>query len=347
MMKKLFALLLASLMLLSCVACSSGSKSETQAPNEEKTAETEAAETETADTVVRTPQDIHVATGTSTGVGFITVSTVGSLLAKSYPEYTIVPEITTGGAENINMLLSGDAQLASCMLDDAIACNNMERKWEGNDAAKDSLYYVTNSYLTSITQFTPKSTGAKELSDLKGMRVGVASGTMANYYWKFLLEAYGMQESDFAKVEVMGIKDLLVAIQDGTLDYGVHVASTPNTSIQDTALSVGLNILTMSDEVINKMIELNPSFQKFTITKDKYDSDFDANTVGVHNVYVCTADADEQMIYDLVKTIDENNDTLKAAHPQAGEVGQKVMENQLLPFHPGAERYYKEIGLVK
>lgn len=341
-MKKQFALLLAVLTLLSCAACSGGSKSDAPAPGSP-----EPAEMETSGTAVRTPQDIHVATGTSTGVGFITVSTVGSLLAKEYPEYTIVPEITTGGAENINMLLSGDAQLASCMLDDALACNNMERKWDGDSAAKDALYYVTNSYLTSITQFSPKSTGAKELSDLKGKRVGVASGTMANYYWKYLLQAYGMEESDFAKVEVMGIKDLLVAIQDGTLDYGVHVASTPNTGIQDTALSVGLNILTMSDDVIKRMIELNPCFQKYTITKDKYDSDFDANTVGVHNVYVCTADADEQMIYDLVKTIDTNHDTLQAAHPQAGEVSQKVMENQLLPFHPGAERYYKEVGLVK
>lgn len=338
-MKKLLSLFLAVLMVLACAACSSSGNGAAGTSGSAAAA--------SGSSVTRTPQDIHIATGTSTGVGFITVSTIGSLLSKSYPEYSIVPEITTGGAENINMLLSGDAQMASCMLDDALACNSMDRKWKDNEAAKDSLYYVTNSYLTCITQFTPKATGAKELSDMKGKRIGVASGTMANYYWKYLLEAYGMTESDFAKVDVMGIKDILVAIQDGTLDYGVHVASTPNTSIQDTALSVGLNILTMSDEAIDKMIALNPSFQKATITKDSYDSDFDANTVGVHNVYVCKADADEQMIYDFVKTIDENHDTLAAAHPQAGEVGQKVMENQLLPFHPGAERYYKEIGLIK
>lgn len=345
-MKKGFCTLLAALVLLTCTACSGGAPDSSQ--NTPSNMPQNSPQTgEPADAVVRTPQDIHIATGTSTGVGFITVSTLGSLLGKACPEYTIIPEITTGGAENINMLLSDDAQMASCMLDDAIACNQMERKWEGVAEAENALCYVTNSYLTSITQFSPKSTGAKELSDLRGMRIGVASGTMANYYWKYLLEAYGMTESDFSKVEIMGIKDLLVAIQDGTLDYGVHVASTPNTSIQDTALSVGLNILTMSDEVIDKMTALNPSFQKFTISKDKYESDFDANTVGVHNVYVCKADADEQMIYDFVKTIDENNDTLLAAHPQAGEVGQKVLENQLLPFHPGAERYYREIGLVQ
>lgn len=331
-MKRTLGTLLAILMLFSCTACG-----ETQ----------QEASVEGSDGVLRTAQSIHIATGTSTGVGFITVSTLGSLLAQDYPEYTIVPEITTGGAENINMLLSGDAQIASCMLDDAIACNNMERNWKDDESAKNALYYMTNSYLTSITQFTPKTTGAKELPDLKGKRIGVASGTMANYYWQYLLEAYGLTEDDFASVEVMGIKDLLTAIQDGTLDYGVHVASTPNTSIQDTALTVGLNILTMSDDIIEKMVELNPSFQKYTIAKDKYDSDFDANTVGVYNVYVCKADADEQMIYDLVKTIDQGHDTLAAAHPQAGEVGQEVLSNQLIPFHPGAERYYKEIGLIQ
>lgn len=342
-MKKLFSFLLVAVMLLSFTACSgSGGKTTT-------TPASTSGNSKATESVTRTPQSIHIATGTSTGVGYITVSTIGALLSKIHPEYAIVPEITTGGAENINMLLAGDAQIASCMLDDALACNNQERKWTDNADAKDSLYYITNSYLTSITQFSPKSTGAKELSDLKGKRIGVASGTMYNYYWGYLLEAYGMTEADFAKVEVMTIKDLLVAIQDRTLDYGVHVASTPNTGIQDTALSVGLNILTMSDEVINKMIELNPSFQKYTITKDKYESDFDANTLGVHNVYVTRGDVDEQMIYDFVKCISENNETLAAAHPQAGEVGmsEKVLPNQLIPFHPGAERYYKEIGLIK
>ncbi len=116
------------------------------------------------------------------------------------------------------------------------------------------IRYVTNSCLTGTTQFSLKSTGARELSGLRGKRIGVASGAMANYYWKYLLEACGMTESDFGKVEVMGIKDLLVAIQDGTLT---------------------------------------------------------------------------------------------AAHPQAGEVGRKVLENRLLPFHPGAERYYNEIGLAQ
>lgn len=343
-MKRLVGIVLVAAMLLGCVACSTSSTTTST-----DTAPSTQGESTTETAVTRTPQDIHIATGTSTGVGFITVSTIGSMLSKEYSEYTVVPEITTGGAENINMLLAGDAQMASCMLDDAIACNNQERKWADNASAKDALYYITSSYLTSITQFAPKSTGAKELSDLRGKRVGVASGTMANYYWKYLLEAYGMTEADFAKVEVMGIKDLLTAIQDGTLDYGVHVASTPNTSIQDTALAVGLNILTMSDEAINKMIALNPSFQKYTITADKYESDFDANTVGVNNVYVCTADADEQMVYDFVKCLTENNEALSAAHPQAGEVGKldSVLPNQLIPFSPGAERYYKEIGLIK
>lgn len=336
-MKKVRIFAVALLVSTVCTACGT--------PDKKQEGETYADHAGT----VRQSQNIHVACGTSTGVNYLTVTTIGALLGKEHPEYTLTPEITTGGAENIGLLLGGEAQIASAMIDDIVACNENGRKWENTPETKDSLRYITSGNRTSITQFARKDSGIKEFSDAKGKRVAVSSGTMYNYYWPMMLEAYGLTEEDFDKVSVIGLKDILTAVQDGVVDYGVHVSSTPNASIQDTSLSVGLNILNMDDEIINKLIEINPCFMKFTIPEDTYDSDFDANTVCLYNAYVTTADVDQQMVYNFIKCLTENNDALKAAHSQAGDIGklENVLVNQRIPFSEGAERYYKEIGLIK
>lgn len=298
-------------------------------------------------TVNRQPMSVSIGCGTSTGVGYITASTVGSLLSSKYPTYQCKPEVTTGGAENIRLLLNGDIQLCSAMLDVATNAYKGTREWDAK--SKGKLRYITSGNMTTLTQFARKESGAKELPDLKGKNIGVASGTTAQFYWKYLLEAYGLTDKDFKSVKVLGIKDILTAMQDGSIDYGVHTTSVPNSSIQDTAMTVGLNVLTMSDDICEKLIKANPGFEKTKITKETYTSDFDAQTVGVRNVYVCLSDSDDQLVYDWTKTIDENQKALVQAHPGAGQYGkhENVLNCQKFPFHPAAERYYKEVGLLK
>ncbi len=344
MKKSLLWILIAALLVL-CTGCSAGpgQPSSTQTSS----GQTAPAQSSSGDAVVRTPMTINVGCGTSTGVGYITASTVGSLLSAQYPEYQVKPEITTGALENIRLIHSGVAQLASAMSDVALAAYEGNREFDAS--TKDSIRYITSGNLTTITQFARDGLEAKELPDLKGKRIGVASGTMANYYWPILLNAYGLKEDDFKSVTVLQIKDIVNNMGDGTIDYGVHVTSVPNSTIADLALTNGIRVLTMSDEIRDKIIEVNPYFIKTTIGKDVYGTEQDSETLAVRNIYVCPKDADEQMVYDWVKTIDENNDKLTIAHPQAGEYGRRenVLESQLFPFHPGAERYYREVGLIK
>lgn len=347
MKKRFFSVMLGLTMVTSLAACggssTSGSTAATTAANSEAVVESKE-----ADGVTRTPQTITIACGTSKGVGYITTSTAGAILTQNYPEYQIKPEITTGSQENITLIREGVAQIGVAMTDSALAAYEGTREFD--ESYKGCINFVTGGYMTTITQIVPKDSPAKELPDLKGKKIGVSKGVMSKFYFPILLEAYGLTKDDF-KIEEMSINDILTALQDGNIEYGIHVSSVPNTGISDLALSSGIQLLTMNEEVRDKIIEKNPYFVKATIGKDVYSTDFDAETLATRNVYVCSPDADEQVIYDWVKTLIENHDELATAHPQAGDFGGKdginAMEGQLIPLHPGAERYYKEIGLIK
>lgn len=353
MKKQLISAVLGLAMVASLAGCGNGvpsgstsaAASGTAAPAE-TAAVTEAQAAD--DGVVRKPQTITIATGTSKGVGYITTSTTGAILTQAYPEYQIKPEITTGSQENITLVREGVAQIGVAMTDSALAAYEGNREFD--ESYKGCINFITGGYVTAITQIVPKNSEARELPDLKGKKIGVSKGVMSKYYFPILLEAYGLTADDF-KIEEMSINDILTALQDGNIEYGIHVSSIPNTGISDLALSAGIQVVTMSEEIQDKIIEKNPYFFKTTISKDVYGTNNDAETLATRNVYVCSPDADEQMIYDWVKTLVEHHDDLTAAHPQAGDFGGKdgenALEGQLIPLHPGAERYYREIGLIK
>ncbi len=341
-MKRKSKVLLAAALIAAMLA---GCGGKTSAPSETATG----TGTSTSDTgVKRTPQTITIACGTSAGVGYITTTTAGSILTKLYPEYQIKPELTTGSQENVNLICQGVAQIGVCMADSSLAAYNGEREFD--ESTKNKINFITGGYVTTITQFVPKNSKAKSIADLKGKKIGVSKGVMASYYFPIILKAYGLSESDF-KISVLSVNDITAGVQDGNLDYGVHVASTPNSAISDLAMASGINLLTMSEEIRDKIISENPYFQKVTIGKDVYSTEIDSDTLATRNVYICAADADEQVVYDWVKVLIENHDDIAMAHPQAGDFGGKNGENalagQLIPIHPGAERYYKEVGILK
>lgn len=340
-MKKLLCLILALTVVLALAACGTAAPAVTEAPAEAPV------EAPAEPVVTRTKTEITVGCGTSSGVGYAAASTIGAILQNEYPNYyTAKPEVTTGGAESLRLLASGDVILCSAMADDAVAAYNGER---GFDTLAGKVRYITSGNMTTIQFFARKDVEATSLADCKGLKIGVASGTMFNYYWGYICETYGLTDADFKSVESISTKDAAEALKDKQLDVFCAVTAVPNATMQDVGLSDGIKLLTMTDEEIEKIISLQPAFQKTTVDAALYSSEGTINTVGVRNVYVCLDTTDYQLVRDWVEAIDTNNDALKAAHPQAGQYGnhENVLACQLIPFADAAQDYYAEIGLIK
>jgi len=342
-MKRTFALLCSLVMLMSFVSGCGNKPAET--PPAQEGASTE-------ETVTRTPQTITVGCSTATGVGYITTTTLGAILQKEYPEYVVAPEITTGSQENVNLVAQGVAQIAVCMADSALAAYEGNREFaDAPISTAGKIAFLCGGSPTGITQFVSKNVDAEELPDVKGMRVAVTSGTMANFYWPVMLEAYGLTESDFKSVTKMSIKDAVAGIQDGNLDYAVHCSSMPHSAISDLSVTTGIKVLNISDEIAEKIIEKNPYFERFVIPTTMYNTEKEANTLVTRNCYVADVELDEQVAYDWVKTLYDFNEDMTAASAQAGmfvgKDGWNALNGQTIPLHPGAERFYREVGIIK
>lgn len=342
---RVLAMSLALVMLLAlCAGCGNSSE---PAPSKEPEKET----SEPAESgPVRTPIDIHWAAGSSSGACYITGTVMGGVLSELYNGYTVTPEVTTGGVENAKMLVAGDAQFISIQGDDAISVNNNTRGWVDVPEATDILRYVgcaNGTKMNLIARLDDDSINSFE--DVKGKRVGVLAGSTYNYGWAYLLEAYGMTEADFASVDVMSRPDLCNAIQDGSIDFIFDITPDNQPAHQEAAFAIGgYKLLSIPAETRAKLMELNLAYQDVVIAADCYNGNDEAETCGLYNIWCTTKDADYQMIYDILTCFYDEYDTFKAAHPLAGNASdEEVLNNQVVPWHPAAEQFYKDRGILK
>ena len=149
-------------------------------------------------------------------------------------------------------------------------------------------------------------------------------------------------------VSELQLADVVNALNDGTVDAGVHITSYPLAAISDLAATKGLRLLSLPEDKIAGIAEKYPYFSKMIISGGAYQGiDEDVVTIGTLNTLICRADLDEEFVYNFVKTVCESTDDLGAIHPKAAEFNKdNTLVGAVIPIHPGAEKYYKEIGIM-
>jgi hypothetical protein len=129
----------------------------------------------------------------------------------------------------------------------------------------------------------------------------------------------------------------------------LFVSGIPNAAIQDTATTSSLNFVSIPDDVIKKLIDKYPFFTEFVIPAGTYKGQTaDVKTVAMKATLVAGAEVSEQVIYSITKALFENQPELASAHAKGAELSlENAVNGVSVPFHPGAEKYYKEVGAIK
>ncbi|WP_309083461.1 TAXI family TRAP transporter solute-binding subunit [Chelativorans sp.] len=288
---------------------------------------------------------INVLTGGTSGVYYPLGVALSEIYGEKIEGSRTQVQATKASVENLNLLQQGRGEIAFALGD------SVKLGWEGDTEAGfpgklDKLRGIAAIYPNYIQIVASTDSGIKTLEDLKGKSLSVgapASGTELNA--RAIFAAAGMSYEDLGKVEYLPFAESVELIKNRQLDATLQSAGLGVASIRDLSTSLAITVVAVPAEIVEK---IGAPYMSATIPAGTYEGQAeDVNTAAVGNMLVTHADVSDETAYQMTKQLFENLDRLTAAHAAAKEIKlETATEGMPIPLHPGAERYYKEKGLL-
>ena len=297
--------------------------------------------------VAQQQQFINVLTGGQSGVYYPMGVALSQIFAKDIPNVRATAQVTKASAENLNLLQAGRGELALALGD------SVSDAWKGEADAGfpkklDKLRGLSGTYSNYIQIVASADSGIKTLADLKGKRVSVGaakSGTELNA--RAVIKAAGMSYGDLAKVEYLGFGESVELMKNRQLDATLQSAGLGVASIRDLSTSINIIVIPVPADVVAKVGDA--AYQPAMIPANTYTGQLEAiPTAAITNYLVTHSGVSDDLAYRMAKAMYDNVDTLYAAHNAAKAIKREnALKGMPIPLHPGAEKYYREVGLIK
>lgn len=292
-------------------------------------------------------QFVNILTGGTSGVYYPMGVALSQLYGKALPNAKVSVQATKASAENLNLLQAGRGELAFTLGD------SLSDAWKGDaeagfKAPLKKLRGVAGIYPNYIQIVASADSGIKTLADLKGKRISVGapkSGTELNA--RAIFKAAGMSYSDFAKVEYLPFGESVELMKNRQLDATLQSAGLGVSSLRDLATAIKMVVVPIPQDVVLKVGD--PAYQSGMVPANTYEGQTAAvPTAYVQNFLVTHEGVPTDTVYAMTKSMFENLDQLHAAHAAAKSIRKEAATMGMpVPLHPGAEKYYREIGVVK
>ncbi|MCA9130831.1 MAG: TAXI family TRAP transporter solute-binding subunit [Planctomycetales bacterium] len=259
-------------------------------------------------------------------------------------DWKIQAKGTKGSQENIRRLASGELQLA---LSNAAITYFAVRGEAGWEKAYDMRSIVTLA--PNVALFIARAdSGIQKISDLKGKRVIVGpSGAGFEMFVQPVVEEHGLQWNEFTQLNATQ-SSAVDMLGDGAADAAFLGGAVPTASITQATSTFDVHYVPFDEDARQRLIEKYPFFHSATIPAGTYkglESEFQGLNVGSMHL-ITSADQDEELIYQLTKTIWENREEIAGKHPAGKAINEKNAARRTgTEYHPGAIRCYKELGL--
>ncbi|HYD95847.1 MAG TPA: TAXI family TRAP transporter solute-binding subunit [Noviherbaspirillum sp.] len=292
-------------------------------------------------------QFVNVLTGGTSGVYYPMGVALSQIYGKAIPNVKTSVQATKASAENLNLLQAGRGEIGFT-LGDALS-----DAWKGDEEAGfkvplKKLRGIAGIYPNYIQIVASADSGIRTLADLKGKRISVGapkSGTELNA--RAIFKAAGLTYKDFAKVEYLPFGESVELMKNRQLDVTLQSAGLGVASLRDLATALKIVVVPIPPEVVQKVGD--PAYQSGTVPANTYEGQTaGVPTAFVQNFLVTHEGVPADTVYTMTKSMFENLDQLLAAHAAAKSIRKETAAAGMpIPLHPGAEKYYREIGVLK
>lgn len=266
------------------------------------------------------------------------------------PGLVAIAQSANGSVANVNAIKSGALESGFAQSDVAYWAYTGTGIYEGKGKV-DNLRAIANLYPESIHVVARRGAGIKSVKDLKGKRVSLdepGSGTLVDA--RIILEAYGLSEKN-VKADYLKPSPAAAKIKDNQLDAFFIVAGYPTGSVVELASSAGAELVPVSGPEVDAIIKKYGFFAKDVIPAGTYEGiDTDTPTISVGAQWVVGAGVDENLVYEITKALWNPNTRrlLDKGHAKGKVIQQaSALDGVGIPLHPGAEKFYREAGMLK
>jgi len=265
--------------------------------------------------------------------------------SESGANWRVSAESTGGSMENIRLLSQGKLQFAMSNSSITYFAVRGEGAWEQKHDVRSVMTLFPN-----VAMFvTTEASGIEKVADLRGKRVFIGpEGAGFEYFVQPILEAHGMTLADI-EPRYGSQQSAVDLLGDGAVAAAMIGGGVPNPALSQMAQANPILLIPYDEDAKAKLIADYPFFESAMIPGGTYPSlpdDFHGLNVGSAHL-ITHADVDEQLVYDFTKRVYENREQIAGRHRAAKDITpESVAKDNGIEFHPGAIRYYQEVGIL-
>lgn len=303
--------------------------------------------------VAQTPSFFRIGTGGTAGtyypIGGLIANAISATSGSGVEGLVSTAVSSNGSVANINAIAAGTSESGFTQSDVAYWAYTGTGLYEGKPKVED-LRLISTLYPETIHIVARKGADIKSVADLKGKRVSIdepGSGTIVDA--RLVLAAYGITEADISP-EYLKPGPAGDRLRDNALDAYFFVGGYPTGAISELASAHGISLVPINGEGADKLLKENGFFTKDTVPADVYPGVGDTETIAVAAQWVTSAKQPEELVYNITKALWNENTrkALDAGHAKGKLIVQENATSSLgIPLHPGAEKFYREVGLLK
>ena len=268
------------------------------------------------------------------------------------PGLIAIAQSTTASVFNNAAVQNGELEAGLAAADVTRSMFLGEGKFEGRPHPK--LRIVANLYPEDLHLVLPRGESVNDLGDLAGKRVGIAqagSGTQVAVLQ--MLEAWGVTRDNMDEAELNNAQSA-EGLADGQLDAYFYAAGWPVAAMVQLSSTRGMSLHSFTEQDLKKINEIIPAYIPSKIPGGVYEGvDNDVLTPAVSALFVVSSDLDEELVYGITKALwnDNTRRLLDSGHAKGKQIRLETALDGVIglgvPLHAGAERFYREAGMLQ
>ncbi|MEM7499308.1 MAG: TAXI family TRAP transporter solute-binding subunit [Pseudomonadota bacterium] len=262
------------------------------------------------------------------------------------PGLVAIAVSTNASVANVNAIDAGQLDAGLAGAQSVTQGYEGQGKFDGNP--KKNIRVIANLYPEDMHLVTPEGVELSSLKDLAGMKVGVAaagSGTQVSV--RMILEHYGIEAEEYE----LGLAQSTQRLADGQLDAFFYAGGTPFAALIQLGSTKGFELYTFSEEERAEINKIIPYYVESMIPAGTYENiTYDVPTVAVNGQLITSVEQPEDLVYEITKALwnDNTRKLLDKGHAKGKAIRpETALKGVLIPLHPGAEKFYKEAGLLE